>query len=59
MHELEMQVEQFFRAYERASNAGDVPAMLPQFADAFLAAGPQGAACVRAEDFAKILPKRQ
>lgn len=59
MSEVEIRVEQFFRTFERASDAGDLAALLPQFAETFLAAGPQGAVCVRAEDFAKVLPKRK
>jgi hypothetical protein len=55
----EPEVERFFRAFERASDAGDIPALLPQFAETFMVIGPEGALCVRAEDFAKALPKRK
>jgi hypothetical protein len=49
----------FFEAFERSSDSGDVPAIIPQFADTFMAAGPQGALCVRAADFAVALPRRK
>ena len=52
-------IECFFRAFERSSDSGDMPALIPQFADTFMAAGPQGAQCVRNADFAVALPKRK
>ena len=52
-------IETFFREFEQRSDSGDIPALLPLFADAFMAAGPQGAKCVRAADFAVALPKRK
>lgn len=52
-------IETFFREFEQRSDRGDIPALLPQFAETFMAAGPQGAKCVRAADFAVALPKRK
>ncbi len=52
-------IETFFREFEQRSDRGDIPALLPQFADTFMAAGPQGAQCIRAADFALALPKRK
>jgi hypothetical protein len=52
-------IETFFREFEQRSDRGDIPALLPQFADTFMAAGPQGAQCIRATDFALALPKRK
>ena len=52
-------IERFFRAFERSSDRGDIPALLPQFADTFMVAGGQGAQCVRSSDFALVLPKRK
>ena len=53
------QLEGFFRAFERSSDAGDFPALVSQFSDPFMVAGPGGAQCVRAADFAVALPKRK
>ena len=52
-------IARFFDAFARQSNADDAQAQAAQFADAFLAAGPQGAQCVRSSDFALALPKRK
>lgn len=52
-------IETFFRDFEQRSDSGDIPALLPQFANTFMAAGPQGAICIRAADFALALPKRK
>jgi len=52
-------IETFFREFEQRSDSGDIPALLPQFADTFMAAGPQGAQCICAADFAMALPKRK
>jgi hypothetical protein len=59
MNTREQGVEQFFHAFERSSDAGDIPMLLTQFAETFMAAGPQGTQCVRAADFAVALPKRK
>ena len=52
-------VESFLRDYERNIAAEDIPALLAQFADPFLAAIPQGAKIVSAADHAKALPARR
>ncbi len=52
-------IELFFKTYEQRINSGDIPALVAQFSDAFLAAGAQGAQPVRAVDFAVALPKRK
>jgi hypothetical protein len=49
----------FLRGYERVSESNDIPAMVAQFGETFLAAGPLGACCVRSSDFALALPKRK
>lgn len=48
----------FLQAYETNSSTGNVAALLPQFADPFMAAGPTGVQCLRAADMAAALPKR-
>jgi hypothetical protein len=52
-------IERFFQAFELNRQSGDVPAIVGQFADVFLAVGPQGAQCIRGSDFANALPKRK
>ena len=52
-------VEAFLRRFELNNNESDFSAAVSQFADTFMAAGPQGAQCVRAGDFALALPKRK
>lgn len=52
-------IEQFFRDFETHSNSSDVAASVAQFADVFMAANPGGAQAVRANDFARVLPKRK
>jgi len=52
-------LERFFELYENNANGGDIAALSAQFADGFLAAGPQGAKAVRASDFAPALLKRK
>jgi len=52
-------VETFLRDYERNVIAGNMPALLAQFADPFLAATPQGTKTVSAADFAQGLPARK
>jgi hypothetical protein len=48
----------FFQSFEQNTNSGDNSALVAQFADVFMAAGPAGAKPVRAADFAIALPKR-
>jgi hypothetical protein len=52
-------VEAFLRRFELNNNKSDFSAAVSQFADTFLAAGPQGAQSVKASDFALALPKRK
>src|SRR5579864_5807904 len=52
-------IEQFFRTFETNTMNDDIQATVSQFADVFMAAGPQGAQAVRATDFAAALPKRK
>src|SRR5215813_6295093 len=52
-------VEDFFRTFEHNTNHGDSAALVAPFAAVFFAAGPQGASCVRKEDFALAMPKRK
>lgn len=52
-------IELFFQTYEQHINSGNIPALVAQFADVFLAAGPQGAQPVRVSDFAVALPERK
>ncbi|MGD0154739.1 MAG: hypothetical protein ABSB50_01485 [Terracidiphilus sp.] len=59
MENLPDPVVSFFQAYERNIVAGDTPALLAQFADPFLFAGPQGTKIVSATDHAKALPGRR
>lgn len=59
MTELLNSIESFFREYERNSASLDFSAVVSQFADPFLAAGPQGASVVTAGDFAAALPARK
>lgn len=52
-------VEEFLRQFEHNNSKSDFSAAVSQFADTFMAAGPQGAQCVKASDFAHALPKRK
>lgn len=52
-------IEEFLRAFEHTGNRRDNDALVSQFAETFLVAGPDGARAVRASDFALALPKRQ
>lgn len=52
-------IARFFESFARQSSSNDTQTQVAQFADTFLAAGPQGAKCVRAADFAQALPKRK
>jgi hypothetical protein len=56
--DLDTPIRRFFQTYARYSDAGDIPAIVSQFAETFMAANPNGAQCVRAADFALALPKR-
>ncbi len=52
-------IEDFFRQFELNNSKSDFSAAVSQFADTFMAAGPQGAQCVKASDFVVALPKRK
>ena len=58
MLQNETPLARFFHNFERLNASNDIPAQVAQFADMFMAASPQGTQCVRAEDFARALPKR-
>jgi hypothetical protein len=59
MEKANPSVEAFLRQFELNNNKSDFPATASQFADTFMAAGPQGAQCVRVRDFVLALPKRK
>ena len=52
-------LQAFFHEFQQRNASGGVPAIVAQFADTFLAAGPQGSNCIQAADFALALPKRK
>jgi hypothetical protein len=52
-------IGRFLREYERNNNAGDMDAVVGQFADVFMIADPHGVRTVRASDFAVALPRRK
>jgi hypothetical protein len=59
MEDTRMSVEDFIRHFERNNNKSNFSDAVSQFAEVFMAAGPQGAQCVKASDFALALPKRK
>ena len=59
MEHTTQSIEDFLRAFEHTENHLEVNALVSQFADTFLVAGPDGARVVKASDFALVLPKRQ
>jgi hypothetical protein len=52
-------MEIFFKDFEHNSNLSETSAMISQFAEMFLVAGPQGAQVVPATAFALALPRRK
>jgi hypothetical protein len=52
-------METFFNDFERNSNLSETGALISQFAETFLVAGPQGAQVVPANAFAHALPRRK
>ncbi len=54
-----LSVETFIRDYAGNIVDGNMPALLAQFADPFLAATPQGTKIMTVADFAQVLPGRQ
>jgi hypothetical protein len=59
MDHTDSALARFMHSYERNSIAGDFSALVSQFAEVFLVAGPNGIQCIRSEDFASALPKRK
>src|SRR5215469_11229267 len=59
MIQSETAVGRFFEVYSRVSNEDNISQLLSYFADPFLSAGPHGAQCVSAAEFAVVLPKRK
>jgi hypothetical protein len=59
MHQPSQAMERFFRTFEANASTHNPDGQASQFADVFLAAGPQGTQPVRAADFALALPKRK
>lgn len=51
-------LQQFLAAYAEHTAASNNPALVAQFADTFLVAGPSGSHCIRSADFARALPRR-
>jgi hypothetical protein len=52
-------LESFFQDFEHNSNLSETSAVISQFAETFLVAGPQGAQMVPAPAFALALPRRR
>jgi hypothetical protein len=59
MIDVNTPIARFLESFSEISRSGDIPAILAQFADPFLAGGQQRTNCVRATDFAAALPKRK
>jgi hypothetical protein len=58
MHTMNNRMTEFLDIFEQSRNEGaDAAAAL--YAETFLVGGPEGARCIRAEDFARTLPKRK
>lgn len=58
MDTMSSRMAEFLESFERSRTKG-AEAVAALYADTFLAGGPDGARCVRAEDFAKALPRRK
>ena len=52
-------IETFFREFEHNSNLSETGAVISQFAEAFVVAGPHGPQVVPANAFALALPRRK
>jgi hypothetical protein len=52
-------IEEFLRTFEHTDSQREVDALVSQFAETFLVAGPEGSRAVKGSDFAVALPKRQ
>lgn len=59
MHTKGGAATRFVQEFARNSAEGNLAALVAQFADTFLYAGPQGSQWVRTEDFVLALPKRK
>lgn len=59
MEMVETPVRRFFERYTHLNESGEMARVAEQFADVFMAAGPQGSQCVKAAEFAVALPKRK
>lgn len=59
MQQAETAVSRFVQRFAELNSKGTPEAAAGLFAATFLAAGPQGATCVRNEDFVRMLPKRK
>lgn len=59
MHRASEAIDRFFRTFEANTSSDNVDAQVTQFADVFMAAGPQGAQAVRTVDFAQALPRKK
>lgn len=58
MEMVSSRMAEFLESFER-SRQGGPEAVAALYAETFLAGGPEGARCVRLEDFLKALPKRK
>jgi len=58
MEQVSSRMAEFMISFER-SRAEGAEAAAAMYAETFLAGGPEGARCIRAEDFLKALPKRK
>ena len=59
MIQTETAIGRFFQLFAQQSSRPDTHAQASLFADSFLSASPHGPHCVRASDFAAVLPKRK
>lgn len=59
MGEVRMEIERFFKAYERYANSEDAGGIVSQFAEAFLTADAAGCRVVSAADLVAGIAKRK
>lgn len=59
MQRASERVKAFFHEYESNIAEWDPAAIVAQYGESFVFAGPQGAQAVKRDDFVKVLPKRQ
>lgn len=48
----------FIESFAHRTASRDFPAIASHFAETFLVAGPSGTQCIRADDFARAMPRR-